>query len=57
MNGNFSPGLEGVTAGETAISTVGKKGLGLSYSATTYHLCGIPTAAPVFVFAPRGGVA
>ncbi len=27
----YSPGLEGVIAGETAISTVGKKGLGLSY--------------------------
>jgi 2-methylcitrate synthase len=27
----YSPGLEGVIAGETAISTVGKKGRGLSY--------------------------
>ena len=27
----FSPGLEGVVAGETAISTVGKQGRGLSY--------------------------
>ena len=27
----YSPGLEGVVAGETAISTVGKKGRGLSY--------------------------
>jgi 2-methylcitrate synthase len=31
MSADYSPGLEGVTAGETAISTVGKKGLGLSY--------------------------
>lgn len=31
MNATFSPGLEGVVAGETAISTVGKKGRGLSY--------------------------
>jgi len=31
MNANYSPGLEGVTAGQTAISTVGKKGRGLSY--------------------------
>ena len=31
MNAKYSPGLEGVTAGETAISTVGKKGRGLSY--------------------------
>jgi 2-methylcitrate synthase len=31
MNATFSPGLEGVTAGTTAISTVGKKGRGLSY--------------------------
>ena len=34
MNGSpasFSPGLEGVVAGKTAISTVGKKGMGLSY--------------------------
>lgn len=31
MNGTYSPGLEGVVAGETAISTVGKKGRGLSY--------------------------
>ena len=31
MNAKFSPGLEGVTAGTTAISTVGKKGRGLSY--------------------------
>lgn len=28
---SFSPGLEGVTAGQTAISTVGKKERGLSY--------------------------
>ena len=31
MNGTYSPGLEGVVAGETAISTVGKKGRGLTY--------------------------
>jgi 2-methylcitrate synthase len=31
MNGSYSPGLEGVVAGETAISTVGKKGRGLTY--------------------------
>src|SRR6266702_2407709 len=31
MNGSYSPGLEGVVAGETAISTVGKKGKGLTY--------------------------
>jgi 2-methylcitrate synthase len=31
MSADYKPGLEGVTAGETAISTVGKKGLGLSY--------------------------
>ncbi|HBG04916.1 MAG: 2-methylcitrate synthase [Geobacteraceae bacterium GWC2_58_44] len=31
MNASYSPGLEGVVAGETAISTVGKKGRGLSY--------------------------
>jgi 2-methylcitrate synthase len=28
---SYSPGLEGVVAGETAISTVGKKGKGLTY--------------------------
>ena len=28
---SFSPGLEGIVAGETSISTVGKKGKGLSY--------------------------
>jgi 2-methylcitrate synthase len=28
---SYSPGLEGVVAGKTAISTVGKQGLGLSY--------------------------
>jgi 2-methylcitrate synthase len=31
MKENYSPGLEGVIAGETAISTVGKKGRGLTY--------------------------
>jgi 2-methylcitrate synthase len=31
MKGSYSPGLEGVVAGETAISTVGKKGKGLTY--------------------------
>lgn len=31
MNGTYSPGLEGVVAGETSISTVGKKGRGLTY--------------------------
>jgi 2-methylcitrate synthase len=31
MSGTYSPGLEGVVAGETAISTVGKIGRGLSY--------------------------
>ena len=31
MSNTYSPGLEGVIAGETAISTVGKKGRGLSY--------------------------
>ena len=31
MTSNYSPGLEGVIAGETAISTVGKKGRELSY--------------------------
>lgn len=31
MNATFSPGLEGIVAGETAISTVGKKGRGLTY--------------------------
>ncbi|HEX9023448.1 MAG TPA: citrate/2-methylcitrate synthase [Geobacteraceae bacterium] len=31
MTLNYSPGLEGVIAGETAISTVGKTGLGLTY--------------------------
>src|SRR5689334_21440486 len=31
MNVTYSPGLEGVMAGETAISTVGKKGRELSY--------------------------
>jgi 2-methylcitrate synthase len=31
MSAKYSPGLEGVTAGETAISTVGKKGVGLTY--------------------------
>jgi 2-methylcitrate synthase len=31
MSEKFSPGLEGVIAGNTAISTVGKKGRGLSY--------------------------
>jgi len=31
MNKSYSPGLEGVVAGETAISTVGKKGKGLTY--------------------------
>ncbi|GFO58633.1 citrate synthase [Geomonas silvestris] len=31
MNATYSPGLEGVVAGTTAISTVGKKGRGLSY--------------------------
>lgn len=31
MTGTYSPGLEGVVAGETAISTVGKKGKGLTY--------------------------
>ncbi|KAF0216069.1 MAG: 2-methylcitrate [Geobacteraceae bacterium] len=31
MNATYSPGLEGVIAGETAISTVGKKGKGLTY--------------------------
>jgi len=31
MNDSYSPGLEGVIAGETAISTVGKKGRGLTY--------------------------
>jgi 2-methylcitrate synthase len=31
MNGAKSSGLEGVIAGETAISTVGKEGLGLNY--------------------------
>lgn len=31
MNGTYSPGLEEVVAGETAISTVGKKGRGLTY--------------------------
>jgi 2-methylcitrate synthase len=31
MKSTYSPGLEGVIAGETAISTVGKKGRGLTY--------------------------
>jgi 2-methylcitrate synthase len=31
MKENYIPGLEGVIAGETAISTVGKKGKGLTY--------------------------
>jgi 2-methylcitrate synthase len=31
MSGEYAPGLEGVVAGETAISTVGKEGRGLSY--------------------------
>ncbi len=31
MKGSYSPGLEGVVAGETAISTVGKEGVGLTY--------------------------
>ena len=31
MNATYSPGLEGVVAGRTAISTVGKEGLGLTY--------------------------
>ncbi|MBI1921915.1 MAG: 2-methylcitrate synthase [Geobacter sp.] len=31
MNVTYSPGLEGVIAGETAISTVGKEGMGLNY--------------------------
>lgn len=31
MKSAYSPGLEGVVAGETAISTVGKKGVGLTY--------------------------
>jgi len=31
MNGSYSQGLEGVVAGETAISTVGKKGKKLTY--------------------------
>ena len=31
MKENYLPGLEGVIAGETAISTVGKKGKGLTY--------------------------
>src|SRR6266567_3537594 len=31
MNGTYSPGLEGIVAGETSISTVGKKGRGLTY--------------------------
>src|SRR5512135_521544 len=31
MKGSYSPGLEGVIAGETAISTVGKEGMGLTY--------------------------
>ena len=31
MNTAYSPGLEGVIAGKTAISTVGKKGKGLTY--------------------------
>jgi len=35
MNDSYSPGLEGVIAGETAISTVGKKGKGLTYRGYT----------------------
>jgi 2-methylcitrate synthase len=35
MSTNFSPGLEGIVAGETAISTVGKKGVGLTYRGYT----------------------
>ena len=31
MSGGYAPGLEGVVAGETAISTVGKEGRGLGY--------------------------
>ncbi len=31
MNASYSPGLEGIVAGETAISTVGKENLGLTY--------------------------
>jgi len=31
MKAGYSPGLEGVIAGETSISTVGKKGKGLTY--------------------------
>lgn len=31
MNAAYSPGLEGIVAGETAISTVGKENLGLTY--------------------------
>jgi 2-methylcitrate synthase len=31
MNATYSPGLEGVVAGETAISTVGKEKVGLTY--------------------------
>src|SRR6266542_2956539 len=31
MSAPYSPGLEGVIAGQTAISTVGKTGRGLSY--------------------------
>lgn len=33
----YSPGLEGVVAGVTAISTVGKKGLGLAYRGYSIH--------------------
>ncbi|MCM2357674.1 MAG: 2-methylcitrate synthase [Geobacteraceae bacterium] len=33
----YSPGLEGVVAGETAISTVGKEGLGLNYRGYAIH--------------------
>ncbi len=31
----FSPGLAGIYAGETTISTVGEKGVGLTYRGTT----------------------
>jgi 2-methylcitrate synthase len=34
---SYSPGLEGVVAGVTAVSTVGKKGLGLAYRGYSIH--------------------
>ena len=41
----YSPGLRGVIAGETAISTVGKEGTSLRYRAVSYTHLTLPTKA------------